>query len=106
MIVQVAPESACHRCGGELYLTATVAHPTLPGSRILPLCPCCDAGDPAAHGVLAFFAAYGAVDPDTHPELLHLAAEWIAAKQAQPSGVNADQVVDEAQTLRHDDDWS
>lgn len=106
MIVEVTPvEKACHRCGGELYLTATVPHPSLPGSRLLPLCPRCDADDPAAHGVLAFFAAYGRVDLDTYPQLLQLVEEWIAAKQAQPTEISADQMADEAESLRRDGDW-
>lgn len=84
----VRPLIACHRCGGELYLTATVAHPSLPGRRVLPLCPRCDANDPAAQGILAFFAVHSVVDSDMFAQMRELVAGWVAARRARPSGVD------------------
>jgi hypothetical protein len=104
MNVEVTPPTTCHRCGGELYLTAKVPHPTLPGTRTLSLCPRCDAHDPHAQGLLAFFAIHSRVGLASHPQLLTLAAEWIVAMQAEPTGASAAQLAHDADELRRHGD--
>jgi hypothetical protein len=118
MKVEVTPPTTCHRCGGELYLTAKVPHPTLPGTRTLSLCPRCDAHAPHAQGLLAFFAIHSpvsvsarsersehtATSVQTHPQLLILAAEWIVAMQGEPTGASAEQLADDANELRRHGD--
>jgi hypothetical protein len=154
MNVEVTPPTTCHRCGGELYLTAKVPHPTLPGTRTLSLCPRCDAHAPHAQGLLAFFAIHSRVSVSarserseprsantddsvsarserseprsantddsvstrsehrqytgnsvqTQPELLTLAAEWIAAMQGEPTGASAAQLAHDADELRRHGD--
>jgi hypothetical protein len=97
------PETPCHRCGADLYGVATMPHPTMPGHRTLPLCPRCDAADPAAHGLLAFFAVHGEVTADTAGEFNRLAAGWLEAVLARPTGISGEQVEREAGAWRRGD---
>jgi hypothetical protein len=85
-------ESTCHRCGDEVYLVATMpARPNavLTGYRMVVLCPRCDAPDPAAQGLLAYFAYHGKDIDATDETLTALAEEWAATVMARPTGVDA-----------------
>lgn len=96
-VIVTESSSPCHRCSGDLYLTATVPDATLPRKRIYVLCPSCDADDPSAQGLLAFMALYGLVDETTLGQFEELVSEWLAAPRTHG--------VDE-QTLDRDiEDW-
>lgn len=83
----VKPLHPCHRCGGELYLAVTAPHPTMPGDRLMVLCPQCDADDPDAQELLAWFAIYSVVDTSDLADLEVRVGHWVAAMQERPTGV-------------------
>ncbi|MBB5874657.1 hypothetical protein F4553_008091 [Allocatelliglobosispora scoriae] len=66
----------CHRCTSELYLTARTPHPTMPGSRIVGLCPRCDARDPHAQPLLAYLAIHDGVQPGDERTVAALLHDW------------------------------
>lgn len=89
MNVTVKPLSPCHRCGGELYLAVTTPHPTMYGDRLMVLCPRCDAHDPIAQDLLAWFAINSTVGADSLAEVEALVAQWVEWKQQTPTGADA-----------------
>ncbi|MFY1652835.1 DUF6300 family protein [Solwaraspora sp. WMMB762] len=102
-IIVADTSSACHRCSGELYLTATVPDPDLPCKRIIVLCPSCDAEKPAAQGLLAFMAIHGRVDESTFVQFEKLVVEWIAASNLQ--GVDEQTLDRDIEEWLRDRDW-
>lgn len=90
----------CHRCGGDLYLAAVVPHPTMPGSRVLVLCPRCDANDPVAQELLAWFAVHGPLNAQDVATVQPVAFRWWAMKQAEEPGVPESQIVDDIEAWR------
>lgn len=96
--VGVDASQACPRCDAELYLVATVPHAGwehLGGRRPVALCPRCDADNPAAHGLLAFFAMYSTLGEDNLAEFNALCADWVAAEtnrrtEVAPHALEAD----------------
>lgn len=73
----------CGRCGGAVLLTVQVPYAMpLPGGgesegrRTVALCPNCDAHDPAATGVLAFFTVHPEINADTLSDVVVI-REWI-----------------------------
>ncbi len=76
----------CHRCQGQLYLTARLPHPGFPPragqigvwSRIVGLCPRCDAADAHAHALLAFFAYHPQINEGNAAEFAALVQDWIS----------------------------
>lgn len=75
----------CHRCLGDLYLAVRVPHnswQTPPGTnlsatRLVPLCPRCDANRPAAQDLLAYFAVYSSVTESTLHIFADLLQRWV-----------------------------
>ena len=101
--VEVKDLHPCHRCGGELYLAVTVPHPTMTGTRTIPLCPRCDATDNSSHGLLTFFAVHSTVVASNTNVFQGLAREWVAAKLQQPGAVPEDQFQSEIEAWRAGD---
>lgn len=82
--VEVGGALECPRCSGDAYLSARIPH-HMPlsnggvarGYRTIVLCPDCDRGNPAAFGLLAFFAVHERIAPDTVQEAAPLIDEWV-----------------------------
>lgn len=80
----------CRRCGTALLLAAQV--PTtmsieggeVAGRRTVELCPRCDRDDPAAQGVLAYFAVHERIEKATVDSAGHVVREWIDHIIANP----------------------
>ncbi|GAA1381276.1 DUF6300 family protein [Catellatospora chokoriensis] len=95
MTIQVkADATACCCCAGELYLLATLPHPTMAeSSRQVRLCPRCDADKGAAQGLLSYFAVHGSAREGDSDFLARLIKEWLDAATAarfEESGWSAD----------------
>ena len=95
----------CPRCGGEGLLSAQVPHEwrnnrgiMVRGTRIVVLCPHCDAEDPAAGSLILFFAVHGQVTGETTEEFASLLRGW--ASQAQAPEVDQDALEAELQAWR------
>jgi hypothetical protein len=73
----------------------------MPGSQLLVLCPRCDADDPAATELLAWFAIYSAVGSFDVAELETIATRWVSAVQARPTGVG--DLADDVEAWRRGD---
>ncbi|MFJ1542311.1 DUF6300 family protein [Micromonospora chalcea] len=75
---------SCHRCGTELLLSSDRPHPRFANAIYRRnLCPQCDAADPAAHGILAFFTVHRQVTDDNIEVFGKLLREWIE-RTAEP----------------------
>lgn len=77
----VGDELTCHRCDGSLLLTARVPYVVtradghhVEGHRGIGLCPSCDAADPTAQGLLAYFAVHKTIHDED--EAAALIVEW------------------------------
>lgn len=68
------------------------------GTRVVVLCPRCDAGDPAACPLILFFAVHGQVTGETAEEFAALLRGW--ASQAQAPDVDLDVLEAELQAWR------
>lgn len=71
MELQLHEHLQCHRCLGPLVLTARVPYGfhradglAVSGLRGISLCASCDSDDPAAQGILAYFAVNPTVVDD------------------------------------------
>jgi uncharacterized protein DUF6300 len=91
----------CHRCLGVLYLAIRAPHPEWqpsPGTqasftRLVGLCPKCDADCAAAQSLLAYFAIYSEVTEDTIDTFAELLQRWVndvGCQQVNPSEVDSE----------------
>jgi hypothetical protein len=103
MIIQVDEQPPCRRCGQRLLLTATVPVPDRPTLRPLALCSRCHAHDPAAQGLLAWFAIHDTITAEALPQVQALAAEWVAAAAARPGGISSEQAEADLRAWRRGD---
>lgn len=83
MDIDLATGLPCHRCGDMLTLLAQIPHSfirsdgqTVEGRRGIGLCASCDRTDPAAQGLLAYFAVHDNVTEDTVSDVAALIIEW------------------------------
>src|ERR1700726_3888336 len=82
------PPPPCPRCGQEGLLSARLPHgwrnnlgATVRGTRVVVLCPRCDADDPAAGPLILFFAVYGQITEETTEEFASLLRAWASRAQ-------------------------
>ncbi|MFD6563062.1 DUF6300 family protein [Micromonospora profundi] len=72
------PGHCCPTCSSETILAADRPHPRFPATMYRSyLCPICDRDDPAASGLLAFFAVHPVIDSTTFDTFRVLAQEWL-----------------------------
>lgn len=94
MTIQVdsSGDLPCPRCSGTSYLTVQIPHPSYlypqdrPVSAMINfrLCPRCDADNPHAHGLLAYFACHGTVRADDIDGFASLVNEWVSSLSVIP----------------------
>ncbi|HCT81452.1 MAG TPA: hypothetical protein DGT23_33745 [Micromonosporaceae bacterium] len=87
MEVRVASDTRCPRCAGRLCLTASIG-----GKRNVALCPGCDAADPHAQQLLAYFAAHESVQPQDMSRVSELLGHWLGSLTDRPEPTLAAQV--------------
>ncbi|WP_018588987.1 DUF6300 family protein [Salinispora arenicola] len=85
----------CHRCGTKLLLSTDRPHPRFVNAIYRRnLCPQCDVSDPAAAGILAFFAVHHHITNGNIKEFETLLHEWVdrtaEAPQVSPEAFAAD----------------
>ncbi|GHJ44751.1 hypothetical protein Cs7R123_20930 [Catellatospora sp. TT07R-123] len=77
--VRAAGDARCGSCTERLYLTAKIPVPQSRRSRVVHLCPGCDAGLPEAQGLLAYFAEHRQVRPEDMHRVSELVGRWLEA---------------------------
>jgi len=89
--IELHPSLPCQICGSELLFAVRVpmqvewtGGQSVTGSRTVTLCPRCHRSDPAAQGVLAFFAVYERVTQATVHEAGAVIREWIERATTNP----------------------
>jgi hypothetical protein len=87
--IQLDRHPICHRCDGELLLSARVSvtidwveGQRVPSYRTVTLCPQCHRDLPEAQGLLVFFALYGQISRETVREVTVLIREWLSTVTA------------------------
>lgn len=107
--VQVQPEQACARCGGDVLLSVTVPVSTtradgeiVDGWRRVALCPQCDAHHDDRHtqGLLAFFAAREKITPETVQEAIPLLRQWVQQQVQHPPEYGEDELDEDIRRWR------
>lgn len=105
MLARTGDQPPCPRCGRDGLLSAQVPHgwrntrgTMVRGTRVVVLCPRCDAGDPAAGPLVLFFAVHGHVTGETTEEFASLLRNW--ASQAKAPEVDQDALEAELQAWR------
>lgn len=73
-----AGDGRCPRCAGRLRLTAVIG-----GQRTVALCATCDAGNPNAAPLLAYFAEHGSVRPQDMAQVSELLGHWLGSISEQ-----------------------
>lgn len=93
VLLDTSTDLRCHHCGGDLICTATVPHTftradgaQVHGRRIMGLCASCDADNPAALGVIAFFVRHEAIEHASLDEAAALIHEWLAGLSQRLTG--------------------
>jgi hypothetical protein len=88
--VRVAGDTRCPRCAGRLCLTASIGqgvHPAAPQGRgrerTLALCQTCDALNPSAQPLLAYFAEHGSVQAQDMAQVSELLGHWLGSVNAE-----------------------
>jgi hypothetical protein len=80
--VTVAGGRKCPRCGAGLCLTAQIGQ----HRRTVALCPACDADNPEAGPLLAYFADRPSVDPADRGRVADLLGRWLNSLPATDPG--------------------
>ena len=76
----------CLLCGSELLLSVDRPHPRFTHAIYRRnLCPECDAADPAAQGILAFFAVNPVVTEENVDAFERLLQEWWTRTSVPPT---------------------
>lgn len=93
----------CHRCNTELLLSTDRPHPRFTnGIYRRNLCPQCDAADPAAHGILAFFTVHHQVTDDNVEAFKTLLHEWVNRTADAPQ-VSPEAFADDVEAFQRGD---
>jgi hypothetical protein len=71
--VTVAGGRTCPQCGSALCLSAQIGQ----HRRTVALCPACDAENPDARQLLAYFAGRPTVDPTDRGQVAELLGRWL-----------------------------
>ncbi|WP_326815269.1 DUF6300 family protein [Streptomyces sp. NBC_01763] len=106
IVLQLADPPNCPRCGGPGPVSARFPHSwknaggeEVPGMWEGTLCPVCDRDEPAAGGLLAFFAVHKTLEPSELETFHNLSAAWVAVARARH--VDQQQLADEYERSRN-----
>ncbi|WBC01119.1 DUF6300 family protein [Micromonospora sp. WMMA1976] len=93
----------CPRCATELLLSMDRPHPRFLNTIYRRnLCPRCDAADPIAHGILAFFTVHRRVTEDNIAVFETLLREWIE-RTAEPPSVSPEAFAEDIEAFNRGD---
>ncbi|MFB7312536.1 DUF6300 family protein [Streptomyces sp. NPDC056192] len=106
IVLQLADPPNCPRCGGPGPVSAQFPHSwtnasgeQVPGIREATLYRVCDRDEPAAEGLLAFFALHKTLKPSELETFHDLSAAWVAVARARH--VDQQQLADEYERSRN-----